>query len=182
MEQNELNYNRRIFANINKLDIEDVHPIPKDELVIGLTYKGNCRNSDIAVWDGKVFWYDRHKFGSTFRESINHYENDDGYDVFVPFEIDDGFVVLLQESVNKLSDKEYFGTVKDVFDELSYLMTEKEYFAEVKSMYPKMQKEKILEHMKKAPKDIYGNIIRGEDMFDFSGLLIGEPWPIGVKL
>ena len=119
MEQNELNHNRRVFANINKLDIEDVNPIPKCELVVGKTYKGNCRNSDIAVWDGKVFWYDRHKFGSTFRESINHYEDDDGYDVFVPFETDESFLLLTEDFVKKLSDREYCGTIEKIFNEIN---------------------------------------------------------------
>lgn len=86
MDQKELDQKRRIYAAINDLNIEDVHPIPKNELVVGKTYKGNCRHSETAVWDGNFFWYDRYKFGSTFRESINHYEDDDGYDVFVPFE------------------------------------------------------------------------------------------------
>lgn len=97
MEQNELNYNRRVFAEINKLNMDDVQPIPKNELVVGKTYRGNCRNSDIAVWDGEKFWYDRYKFGSTFKESINHYEDDDGYDVFVPFEADGDAIVLAED-------------------------------------------------------------------------------------
>lgn len=37
-------------------------------------------------WNGKVFTYKRYKFGDIFDEDINHFEDDDGYDVFVPFE------------------------------------------------------------------------------------------------
>jgi len=175
MEQNELNQNRRVFANINKLDIEDVHPIPKGELVVGETYKGNCRNSYIAVWDGKVFWYDRYKFGSTFRESINHYEDDDGYDVFVPFETDDSFIVLPEDSVKKLSDIEYSGTIEKLFMEIINLMTEKAFINEAKQMYPNMSDEDIRKHLKNMVYDNYGNIVRGADMFDFSGKLKGKP-------
>ena len=87
MDQKELDRNRKIFASTNNLNIHDVHPIPKSELEVGKSYRGECRNSDVAVWDGRVFWYDRYKFGSTFKESINHDEDDDGYDVFVPFKL-----------------------------------------------------------------------------------------------
>lgn len=61
--------------------------IPKDELVIGETYIGSCRNASEAVWDGKKFTYMRTKFGSTYPETINHFQDDDGYDVFVPLKL-----------------------------------------------------------------------------------------------
>lgn len=63
---------------------EHLIPIPKSELEVGKEYKGECRNASKATWDGEKFWYERYKFGRTFNESINHYEDDDGYDVFVP--------------------------------------------------------------------------------------------------
>lgn len=58
--------------------------IPIDKLVIGKTYIGNCRNTDEAMWNGKVFEYERYKFGSYFTDKINHFQEDDGYDLFVP--------------------------------------------------------------------------------------------------
>lgn len=58
--------------------------IPKSQLVKGATYEGDCRNASKAVWNGKTFVYERHKFYDTFDEEINHFEDDDGYDVFVP--------------------------------------------------------------------------------------------------
>ena len=61
--------------------------IPKDKLVIGETYIGSCRNASEAVWNGKVFTYKRTKFGRTYDEDINHFQDDDGYDVFVPIKI-----------------------------------------------------------------------------------------------
>ena len=61
--------------------------IPKDKLVIGETYIGSCRNASEAVWNGKVFTYKRTKFSRTYDEDINHFQDDDGYDVFVPIKI-----------------------------------------------------------------------------------------------
>ena len=58
--------------------------IPKKDLIIGRTYIGECRNASEAVWNGKTFTYKRHKFGTSFDEDINHFEDDDGYDLFVP--------------------------------------------------------------------------------------------------
>ena len=58
--------------------------IPKDQLEVGATYLGECRNADEAVWNGEKFIYQRHKFGYTYDETINHFQDDDGYDLFVP--------------------------------------------------------------------------------------------------
>ena len=63
---------------------EHVIPIPKSELVVGQEYPGHCRNSSKATWDGSKFHYQRYKFGTLIDDSINHYEDDNGYDVFVP--------------------------------------------------------------------------------------------------
>jgi hypothetical protein len=58
--------------------------IPKEKLIVGKRYYGNCRNANVAVWLGEVFEYQRYKFGCTFLEKINHFEDDNGYDLFVP--------------------------------------------------------------------------------------------------
>lgn len=58
--------------------------IPKKDLIIGKTYIGDCRNASEAIWNGKVFVYKRTKFGHTFNEEINHFEDDDGFDLFIP--------------------------------------------------------------------------------------------------
>ena len=63
--------------------------IPKDKLIVGKTYIGDCRNAREAVWDGEKFTYMRTKFGSTYSETINHFQDDDGYDLFVPLKIKD---------------------------------------------------------------------------------------------
>ena len=58
--------------------------IPKSELVEGATYYGGCRNSEYAEWTGEKFVYKRTKFGNSYNEYINHFEDDDGYDLFIP--------------------------------------------------------------------------------------------------
>ena len=59
--------------------------IPKSELKVGHQYKGYCRNASTAIWLGDKFEYQRYKFGETFPEKINHFEDDNGYDLFVPY-------------------------------------------------------------------------------------------------
>ena len=61
--------------------------IPKNKLEIGKTYIGDCRNASEAVWNGKVFTYMRTKFGYTYPEHINHFEDDDGYNFFIPIKV-----------------------------------------------------------------------------------------------
>lgn len=61
--------------------------IRKKDLIAGETYLGICRNSDFARWDGERFIYTRYKFGAQFEESINHFEDDNGYDLFVPIKM-----------------------------------------------------------------------------------------------
>lgn len=58
--------------------------IPKDSLVTGAEYEGACRNASTAVWNGKEFEYKRFKWGTWQDDTINHFEDDDGYDLFVP--------------------------------------------------------------------------------------------------
>jgi len=60
--------------------------IPKKDLVDGEKYYGDCRNAYEAIWhkNKNVFTYRRNKFGFEFDEDINHFEDDDGYDLFVP--------------------------------------------------------------------------------------------------
>ena len=58
--------------------------IPKEKLVVGKCYEGSCRNASNAVWNGEKFTYRRTKFGYTYDEDINHFQDDDGFDLFVP--------------------------------------------------------------------------------------------------
>lgn len=71
--------------------------LAKKDLVDGLYYYGHCRNARVARWDanGKPrvgvedgptgrFVHIRTKFGGSFPESINHPEDDNGFDFFIP--------------------------------------------------------------------------------------------------
>lgn len=86
MTQEELDCRRYEYAHENAKNADDLTPIPKKDLEVGASYLGVCRNAGEAVWNGTVFTYKRYKFGDIFDEDINHFEDDDGYDVFVPFE------------------------------------------------------------------------------------------------
>ena len=61
--------------------------IPLDKLEVRKTYLGSCRNAHEAVWNGEKFVYQRYKFGFTYPEEINHFQNDDGYDLFIPVKV-----------------------------------------------------------------------------------------------
>lgn len=87
MNKEELDYNIKECASDLNVDEKCLRPIPKNELVIGKEYIGNCRNSNKAVWKGDHFEYQRYKFENYYIDKIKHYEDDDGYDVFVPVEV-----------------------------------------------------------------------------------------------
>ena len=87
MDKRELEHNIRICAFDLGIDEKSIRTIPKNELIIDKEYFGNCRNSDKAIWKGDHFEYRRYKFGGYYTDKINHYEDDNGYDVFVPVEI-----------------------------------------------------------------------------------------------
>ena len=58
--------------------------LPKDKLEVGATYEGTCRNAERATWNGTCFDYKRYKFGAEQDAKINHFQDDNGYDLFVP--------------------------------------------------------------------------------------------------
>lgn len=72
-------YERYIVKNLIRCGA-----IPKDQLVVGKTYLGSCRNTSKATWKGTFFVYDRYKNYSYYEDEINHFQDDDGYDLFVP--------------------------------------------------------------------------------------------------
>lgn len=76
--------------------------IPKKDLKPGTYYRGRCRNTQVALWDGKVFRYIRNKFNQYFIELIKHPDDEDFWDVFVPI-----------EEIPKISPEEY-SKCKDV--------------------------------------------------------------------
>lgn len=74
----------RVYEEVIVKNLIRCGAIPKDKLEVGATYEGNCRNFEEARWDGKVFWGKRYKFGEWQDDKINHFEDDNGYDLFVP--------------------------------------------------------------------------------------------------
>lgn len=78
---------KEVYENIVIPNLIRCGAISKKDLEIGKTYLGDCRNASEAVWNGKVFVYKRYKFGFTYDEEINHFEDDDGSDLFVPIKI-----------------------------------------------------------------------------------------------
>lgn len=58
--------------------------IPKKNLKKNIYYKGKCRNATVSLWNGFEFVHMRNKFGSYYIDSVNHIEDDNGYDLFVP--------------------------------------------------------------------------------------------------
>jgi hypothetical protein len=63
--------------------------IPKKNLVDGQYYAGEHRRATIAKWDAtkNTFVYNRTKFNFTYEDDCNHFEDDDGYALFVPIRI-----------------------------------------------------------------------------------------------
>ena len=79
-----VSYNEEYHADLKP---EQCTLLYKKDLEVGQEYWGYCRNSDKAIWTGKEFEYKRYKFGSYYTDTINHFEDDDGYDLFVPVAI-----------------------------------------------------------------------------------------------
>lgn len=77
------------LAYCKKYRIEN--PIPKADLIDGHYYVGYCRNARIARWfeAEQIFKHWRNKFGSSFIEEIQHPEDEDYYDVFIPVRLVD---------------------------------------------------------------------------------------------
>jgi hypothetical protein len=71
--------------------------IPKDQLVHGKYYCGECRNAGIARWNGydQVFYYWRTKFGDRFLEPISCPEDDQDHDVFIATAVENNPVEVI---------------------------------------------------------------------------------------
>lgn len=106
LENDEIKKETMTYENITKFDKDTIHqihlpkPIPyelyhelfdkgvirKKDLELNEYYYGKCRNAFVAVWNGTNFVYMRSKFGQKFPENINHLEDDNGFDLFIPIE------------------------------------------------------------------------------------------------
>lgn len=60
--------------------------IPKNDLEDGIWYIGDHRRCRIAKWNKgeNRFGYIRNKFGNFFWDKCNHFQDDDGFALFVP--------------------------------------------------------------------------------------------------
>ena len=67
-------------------DAIEMGMIPKSKLKDNHAYRGSCRNASIAWWveADQKFHYWRQKFHDRFIDTINHPEDDDGFDLFIP--------------------------------------------------------------------------------------------------
>ena len=73
--------------------------IPKVDLIDGEWYYGDHRRCNVAKWNEKdnQFDYLRYKFGY-FWDNCNHFEDDDGYALFVPLRLATKEEALEEES------------------------------------------------------------------------------------
>lgn len=84
MTDNELKAMTELYAEEHGITCK-IYPIAKPALEKGVEYSGISRNTGTATWNGEQFEYKRLKFGFVFEDVMNHYWDDDGYDVFIPF-------------------------------------------------------------------------------------------------
>jgi hypothetical protein len=63
--------------------------IPKLDLIHGQVYIGDTRNATTAKWNAEKqeFEYWRYKFGNTYIDTCNHFEDDNGFALFVPIRL-----------------------------------------------------------------------------------------------
>lgn len=64
----------------------DAGAIPKKDLIVGEYYIGRHRCTNIGKWNGKTFDYWKWEF-FPLEDECNHFEDDDGFALFVPIGI-----------------------------------------------------------------------------------------------
>lgn len=72
-------YNEIIVKNLIRCGA-----IPKERLETNAIYIGRGRGMKEGKWNGKTFEYERCKFGMRFTDVMNHFQDDNGYALFVP--------------------------------------------------------------------------------------------------
>lgn len=87
-QMNNYAFGHKIEALDLAAKLNQVFMLPKKDMVAGLYYKGFCRNTYVAMWDGNKFIHIRNKFGY-YVETIEHFEDvkERGVDGFVPVEV-----------------------------------------------------------------------------------------------
>jgi hypothetical protein len=68
--------------------------IAKKDLEVGSWYLGDTRNTTHARWNGTEFEYLRFKWGNSFLDTINHFEDDNDYAIFVPIKKEESVTTI----------------------------------------------------------------------------------------
>lgn len=94
---------------INGHIIDNIGAIRRHDLIDGMDYLGICRNAKTAKWSEKegCFFYIRKKFDSIFLERINHPEDDDGFDLFIPFAKVGDIRSILEDRFKNLGSQDF---------------------------------------------------------------------------
>lgn len=63
--------------------------IAKEDLISGGWYIGQSRSTNIAQWFSNPgrFYFIRYKMDGKYVDDIHHFQDDDGYDLFIPFKL-----------------------------------------------------------------------------------------------
>jgi hypothetical protein len=83
------NVGKEKFDEIYVPKLIDAGAIQKKDLIDGQVYIGEHRRCQLAKWNKEknVFEYWRYKFGTTFIDRCNHFQDDDGFALFVPIKL-----------------------------------------------------------------------------------------------
>lgn len=74
-------YNNNILPNLLRCGAID-----KKNLIINKMYKGSSKLSKEAMWKGNFFIYIVDKWGTQSIKKINHFQDYNGGDIFIPIE------------------------------------------------------------------------------------------------
>mgnify|MGYP000273969653 CR=1 FL=1 len=107
MEKNQ--YGSIYIESINHYLVKHIGAVSKSDLKDGQDYNGICRHAKVAKWSQKdnCFYYIRKKFDKIFLDRINHPEDDDGYDLFIPIKLVKDERISLNEDFHCV-DSTYF--------------------------------------------------------------------------
>jgi hypothetical protein len=72
------------LTDFHKRRLKELGAFTKDQLVRDEWYVGRFRVTDVAQWKGDRFLYVAESFNHKYVDYCNHFEDDDGYALFVP--------------------------------------------------------------------------------------------------
>lgn len=63
--------------------------IAKENLIPGAWYIGQSRSANVAQWfpNPGRFYFIRYKMDGKYVDDIHHFQDDNGYDLFIPFKL-----------------------------------------------------------------------------------------------